>query len=140
MMCREKTEAMLPARPAQCVLLYVSCPPTHSLLSSFSSSSLTCNALASVDTVAGLTKFRGSDVYKHHVIVGADVLDHPVDGVCHLDPHKVDALQSGNDCKYTNVFDTQVGGGVDKAYEYDEYTDDDDHEENHTKVDSPNKM
>ena len=64
--------------------------------------------------------------------MGTDVLDHPVDGVCHLDPHKVDTLQPGDYCKYTNGCDKQVDGGVDKAYERDEYTEDDDHKENHT--------
>ena len=159
MMCREKTEAMLPARPAQGSLLTVplsafstpsylissfyssfassstspiyptaSTSPTSFTSSTFSTSPLTCNALAGVDTVAGLTEFCGSDVYEHHVVVGTDVLDHPVDGVCHLDPHKVDALQPGDYCEYTHVCEKQVDGGVDKAYERDEYTEDKPHE------------
>ena len=57
---------------------------------------VTWNTVLSVNAVASFTQLVGADVDEDDVIVGPDVLHHPVDGGGHLDPHKVDAVQPGD--------------------------------------------
>ena len=71
---------------------------------------VTWNTVLSANAVTGFTQLGRPDVNENHVVVRPDVLHHPVDGVGHLDPDKVDAVQPGDGLVELSLVDLPTPG------------------------------
>ena len=103
MMCLEKTEAMLPAKPEITFskLLWLHFIRTKNAgfqavaleILDYRVTAVTWNTVLASNAVTSLAQLVGSDVYQDNVVVRPDVLYHPVDCVGHLDPDEVDPVE-----------------------------------------------